>query len=61
MSASLPVFVPVFIFIELIFIVLFTVLLIAELMIMFRQIKLGPQPAELDAAADAENKLETKN
>ena len=44
-----------------IFIVLFTVLLIAELMIMFRQIKLGPQPAELEAAADAENKLETKN
>ena len=36
-----------------IFLALFTVLLIAELMIMFRQIKIGPKPAE----TAAENEL----
>jgi len=37
-----------------IFLVLFTILLIAELMIMFRQIKLGPQPAEIEGKTDSE-------
>ena len=39
-----------------IFLALFTVLLIAELMIMFRQIKIGPKPAETAETA-AENEL----
>ncbi len=43
-----------------IFLALFTILLIAELMIMFRQIKLGPQPTETDTEADSENQTETK-